>query len=165
MTTDAGAELQAPFRVRTAGPADAELVVAFNRAMARETEGRELDPEALRAGVESLLGDPSRGRYFLAETTEGRAAGQLMITYEWSDWRNGFVWWIQSVYVAPALRRRGVYTALHRRAQASARAAGAVGIRLYVERDNRRAQAAYRALGMAASRYVLFEEMWEEAEG
>ena len=100
------------YRVRPARPEDRDLIVRFNRAMARETEGRDLEEATIAAGVEALLADPSKGRYFLAER-RAEVAGQLMVTPEWSDWRNGPVWWIQSVYVAPAHRRRGVYRMLH----------------------------------------------------
>ncbi len=85
-----------------------------------------------------------------------------MITFEWSDWRNGAVWWIQSVYVAPAWRRRGVYATLHEEVRRLARESGAVGLRLYVDEDNTSARAVYRALGMQPSRYLMFEEMWAE---
>lgn len=175
----------APVRIREAVPADAERIVSFNAAMARETEGRELDAERLRRGVAALLEHPDRGRYFVAEPIDSVATGQagaapaplgagvaasdpvaqLMITFEWSDWRNGTVWWIQSVYVAPGWRRRGVYGALHRDVRRRARESGAVGLRLYVDEDNATARAVYRALGMKPSRYSLFEEMWEEPTG
>lgn len=138
---------------------DLDNIVRFNRAMARETEGRELDEATLRAGVNALLSDALRGRYFLAESS-GETAGQLMVTYEWSDWRNGEIWWIQSVYVAPEHRRRGVYRALHRDVRRRARRAGAVGLRLYVEAGNDAARAAYEELGMDPARYRMYEEIW-----
>lgn len=147
-------------RIRPAAPGDRETIVAFNRAMALETEGKELDPATLRAGVEALLADRSHGRYFLAGWG-GEPAGQLMVTYEWSDWRNGRIWWIQSVYVAPAHRRRGVYAALHAHVRGAARADGAVGLRLYVDRANRIARSTYLSLGMRESRYVMLEELWD----
>lgn len=156
----------APVRIREAGPADAERIVSFNAAMARETEGRELDAEVLRRGVAALFEAPERGRYFVAEPLQsegdGSPVGQLMITFEWSDWRNGAIWWIQSVYVAPDWRRRGVYAALHQAVRRRARETGAVGLRLYVDEDNAAARAVYRALGMKPSRYLMFEEMWGE---
>lgn len=156
------------WRVREAAPDDLEPIVGFNRALARETEGRAPDLDTLRAGVGALLADPRRGRYFLAEAAGGGSlpapVGQAMVTFEWSDWRNGRVWWIQSVYVTPDRRRRGVYRALHEHVRRTARAEGAVGLRLYVERENRPAHATYRALGMRRSRYELFEEMWAEPE-
>jgi GNAT superfamily N-acetyltransferase len=136
---------------------DAAAIAGFNMAMAWETEGIALDPDRVRAGVAAALADPSKALYFIAEE-QGRPAGQLMITYEWSDWRNGVFWWIQSVYVEPDRRRRGVYRALHadvlRRARESAEVCG---VRLYVERRNTRAQAAYESLGMRRAHYDIFE--------
>src|SRR5215468_3854238 len=99
--------------VRAAAARDLPVLVAFNAAMARETEGRALDEARLRRGVASALGDEARGRYLVAERG-GQAVGALLLTREWSDWRDGWFWWIQSVYVAPAARRQGVYRALHR---------------------------------------------------
>lgn len=143
--------------VRRAEPRDAPILVEFNAAMARETEELELDRARLALGVGAALGDAGRGFYLLAEL--GAAAlGCLMVTREWSDWRNGWIWWIQSVYVAPHGRRRGVYSALHRRVLELARREGdVVGLRLYVERKNLPAQATYRRLGMQPSHYELFE--------
>lgn len=144
--------------VRAARPEDRDTIAAFNAAMARETEEKELDLATLKTGVEAALADPARGRYFVAEI-DGRVAGCLLLTREWSDWRNGWYWWIQSVYTHPDFRGRGVYGALHGRVRDEARAAGDVtAIRLYVERDNGRAQRTYRKLGMADSGYVVFEE-------
>ncbi len=136
------------YRIRPARPEDRDLIVRFNRAMARETEGRDLEEATITAGVEAILADPSKGHYFLAER-RAEVAGQLMVTPEWSDWRNGPVWWIQSVYVAPAHRRRG-----------AGRAGGAVGLRLYVDRENLTAQDTYGTIGMSESRYIMFEEDW-----
>ena len=148
--------------IRTAAPGDLERIVAFNRAMARETEGRDLDPAVLRSGVEALLQDPARGVYFLA-VRDGRVVGQLLVTTEWSDWRSAEVWWIQSVYVDPGARRGGVYRALHDHVRERAREAGAAGLRLYVDRDNRSARETYDELGMRESHYVMYEEMWRRA--
>ncbi|MDP2498459.1 MAG: GNAT family N-acetyltransferase [Candidatus Palauibacterales bacterium] len=147
--------------IREAGIGDLETIVRFNREMARETEGRELDASTLRAGVNALLSDPARGRYYLAEE-DGRVLGQLLVTTEWSDWRNGEIWWIQSVYVAPDHRRRGVYSALHRHVRERARSLGAVGLRLYVDRENREARRSYEELGMERARYAMYEEIWGE---
>jgi ribosomal protein S18 acetylase RimI-like enzyme len=145
--------------VRPARAADRDAVAAFNAAMARETEHRELDRATLARGVERGLADPAKGRYFVAEV-DGEVAGCLMVTTEWSDWRDGWFWWIQSVYVDPAHRGRGVYGALHEHVRATARAAGdVVGIRLYVEKDNTRAQRTYRKLGMTETDYRLYEEL------
>lgn len=147
----------APVAVRVARAADHAFLVEANRAMARETEGRELDQGRLAAGVEAALADPVRGSYRVAEIG-GRAAGCLMLTREWSDWRNAWIWWIQSVFVAPEFRRRGVYAALHARVLSDARAAGdVVGVRLYVDQGNAGAQRTYSALGMERSHYQMFE--------
>ena len=100
-----------PWTVRAATPADAPLVIEFNRRLAEESEGKTLDPAVLGPGVRAALADPRKALYFLAEA-EGSVAGQMMVTYEWSDWRNGWLWWIQSVYVRPEARRRGVFRAL-----------------------------------------------------
>ncbi len=143
--------------VRAANESDLPLIVSFNAAMARETEGRELDSEALRQGVAAMLRRPELGFYLIAEV-DGKVAGQLMITTEWSDWRNGFFWWIQSVYVAPEFRRQGVYRELYRHVTAEAQSKGEVrGIRLYVAKENRPAQAVYQRLGMSDSGYDLYE--------
>ena len=145
--------------VRSAGDIDIDRIVLFNQALARETEGRELDRRTLREGVEALLAEPARGQYFVAQKS-GDVVGQVLVTYEWSDWRNGNIWWVQSVYVSRDHRREGVYRLLHEYVRSLARNQKAVGLRLYVERDNEAAQRTYDALGMQASDYLLFEEMW-----
>jgi ribosomal protein S18 acetylase RimI-like enzyme len=145
--------------IRVATPADAAVLTEFNAAMALETEKKELLPEVIGAGVHSLLGNPAAGFYVVAD--EGsRVVGSLLITKEWSDWRNGDFWWIQSVYVRPEFRRRGVYKALYRYVQElAAQDPNVCGFRLYVERENSRAQATYRTLGMKETRYLVFEEL------
>ena len=148
-----------PIIIREADSEDAARIVLFNQAMARETEGRELDRKVLTKGVEALLKDPARGRYFVAVKGD-EVVGQVMITTEWSDWRNGLVWWLQSVYVSKRHRREGVYRMLHDHVREAARSEKVLGIRLYVERDNLAAQETYRALGMATSQYLMYEEMW-----
>lgn len=146
--------------IRPAAPTDRDTLAAYNVAMAAETEHRRLDPAAVRRGVERVLAEPARGFYLVAEV-EGIVVGQLLVTYEWSDWRDGDFWWIQSVYVAPEQRGRGVFRALHAEVERRARAAGHVcGLRLYVDRDNGRAQEVYRALGLTATDYVLMECDW-----
>jgi ribosomal protein S18 acetylase RimI-like enzyme len=146
-------------RIRVATPDDAATLVEFNAAMARETERKELLPEVIGAGVRSLLANPASGFYVLAEE-DGQVVGSLMITKEWSDWRNGNFWWIQSVYVRPEARRQGVYRSLYRHVQALAAAdPGVCGFRLYVDRDNAAAQGTYGALGMKPTRYLVFEEL------
>jgi GNAT superfamily N-acetyltransferase len=150
--------MSAPRIVRAATAADLETLVDFNLAMARESEDKGLDPARLRRGVSSLLQTPADGFYLMAEV-DGRAAGSLLVTYEWSDWRDGRFWWIQSVYVQPQRRRQGVYTALHQRVLDLARQDGrACGIRLYVEQDNRGAMTTYESLRMHQTRYRLYEQ-------
>src|SRR5262245_4814984 len=134
--------------IRDGRPEDAPTLVDFNARMAQETEGKALDRTLLGRGVERLLKDRALGRYFVAEAPDG-IVGQLMITTEWSDWRDGHFWWIQSVYVREDARRRGVYRALHEHVVHEARSAGnVVGIRLYVEPHNTRAQGTYARMGM-----------------
>ncbi len=143
--------------VRRAVSDDLETVVAFNIAMALETEGKSLEPDRLRQGVKEVLNSDQRGFYLLAVMNR-RVVGQLLITDEWSDWRNGYFWWIQSVYVATDCRRRGVYRALDNLVRDEARRQGNVcGLRLYVDRDNQIAQRVYNSLGMSLSRYDMYE--------
>ena len=142
--------------VRQATREDAGTVVEFMLAMARETEGRELDAERLRRGVRGIFERPGRGTYFVAEFG-GQVVGSLLITFEWSDWRDGDFWWIQSVYVRPDARRRGVYAALHRHVEAAARATGGCGLRLYVDKHNEKARNAYLRMGLSASHYDMYE--------
>jgi ribosomal protein S18 acetylase RimI-like enzyme len=145
-------------RIRLATPADAGVLIEFNAAMALETEGKELLPDVIGTGVRSLLGNPAAGFYLLAE--QDNVVGSLMITKEWSDWRNGTFWWIQSVYVRPEFRRQGVYKNLYRHVQElAANDPKVCGFRLYVERENSRAQATYSALGMKPTHYLVFEEL------
>ena len=147
-----------PLTIRPATPADAPLIVEFNRLMALETESKTLDPAVLARGVAKVLADPHKGHYFLAEDG-GEVLGQTMLTTEWSDWRDGWFWWIQSVYVRPEARQRGVFRALYEFVVQQARQRPEViGIRLYVERDNQRAQETYRRVGMEPLGYVLLEK-------
>jgi ribosomal protein S18 acetylase RimI-like enzyme len=146
-------------RVREARQGDLDVLVEFARAMARETESRELDAATLRAGMSSLLADPARGRVFVVEA-DGQLVATLTLTLEWSDWRNGWFWWIQSVYVRPEHRRGGHYRRLHEHVRAlAARDPEVVGLRLYVERENRAARATYLALGMEETPYRMYEEV------
>ena len=145
--------------VRAARPADRDRIVEFQIAMALESEGRELDRALVRAGVEAVLCDPARGRYLVGEI-DGLVAGSLLLTLEWSDWRNGWFWWIQSVYTAPEARGRGLYRALYQRVLDEARAAEDVcGLRLYVEKENIAAQRVYEKLGMQRSGYRFYEAL------
>ncbi len=145
-------------QIRQASTNDALTLAEFNIAMARETEQRELDRTTITAGVNAVFNKPDSGFYVVAEV-ENKLAGSLMITKEWSDWRNGVFWWIQSVYVAPDFRRRGIYKMLYRHVKQLAQETGGVcGFRLYVEKDNNRAQKTYASLGMQATDYLLYEE-------
>ncbi len=146
--------------VRRATLQDMDVLVEFNAALALESEGKTLDQRRLRDGVAPLFnGDDGDDRgYYLVAEAEGRVVGQLLITYEWSDWRNAYFWWIQSVYVASDWRRRGVYRRLHEYVVDEARLRVDVcGVRLYVDRDNLVAQQVYSSLGMDRSHYDMFE--------
>ncbi len=143
--------------VRRAVPEDLESIVRFNAAMALETEGKVLDAQKLREGVAAVFQRHGLGFYCVAEVA-GRVVGQLMITTEWSDWRNRYYWWIQSVYVDAVHRRLGVYRTLHSFVVAEAKEKGGVqGLKLYVDRDNKRAQSVYASLRMNHSNYDLWE--------
>lgn len=145
------------FRIRPARLDDAAVIARFNRAMAVETEGRNLSPARVLRGVKALLADRSKGVYFVAYTGSG-IIGQLLITYEWSDWRNGNFWWIQSVYVAPEHRGRGVFKALHAHIEQLARSRRDIcGLRLYVDAHNTKAKEVYARLGMQPTHYELWE--------
>ena len=144
--------------VRAATPADVSFLVEANQALARETEDKTLDSRTLTVGVETALADPQRGHYWVAEL-DGEPAGCLLITREWSDWRNRWIWWIQSVYVRPAARGRRLYRALHEHVLAAGSASNEVSsVRLYVDRNNHDARAVYERLGMQVSRYDLMEQ-------
>ena len=152
-------------QVRPAVAGDVDTIVEFNCALAGESEGLTLDPEVVVRGVRAVLADPQRGRYFMAQI-DGRLAGQSQSTYEWSDWRNGWFWWIQSVYVHPDYRRRGVFRGLYDHILRAARQRGDVrGLRLYVEQGNAPAIETYRRVGMNRAAYVLYENDWSEAGG
>ena len=143
--------------VREATRADIPVLVRLNASMAQETESKSLDQDLLTMGTSAVFDDPHRGFYLVAEAA-GRVVASLLITYEWSDWRNANFWWVQSVYVEPEWRRQGVYTTMHRWVHDTARSRLQVcGIRLYVDRDNAVAQSTYAKLGMASSRYDLLE--------
>lgn len=143
--------------IRPPTPSDLDVVVDFNVRLARETEARELDRPTVTRGVRAVLADSARGSYFLAEL-EGQVVGQLMITLEWSDWRDGWMWWIQSVYVRADARRAGVFRALYHHVIDEAKRRGDVaGVRLYVEDHNTAARATYHGLGMADAGYRVLE--------
>lgn len=148
--------------IRPARLEDVDILAQFSSAMAMETEGRTLDAQRLRQGTAAVFDSPDRGFYRVAEIPgppANHVIGQLLVTFEWSDWRNANFWWLQSVYVDPTWRRKGVYRRLHDAVLREARSRPDVcGVRLYVERENRAAQAAYVRVGLAASGYQVFEE-------
>ena len=151
--------------IRRATPDDADIIAAFNQGIARETEDKHLEDTIVGPGVANLLANEADGRYWLAEIV-GQVAGQIMVTYEWSDWRNGRVWWIQSVYVSPEFRRQGVFSALYRHIESLVREdPSACGIRLYMEESNHSAQETYEKLGMAMTHYRVMEMMLNNEEG
>ena len=153
------------FRVRPATADDRDVIVTFNCLLADETENKRLNPETLRPGVAAILADPAKGRYWVACEAE-RIVGQIMHTREWSDWRNGQLWWLQSVYVDPDYRRQGVFRALYEHVAREARDdPEVVGIRLYVEQDNQRARQTYQQLGMQEAGYVVMERLTDISAG
>ena len=158
--------------IREAVASDASLLAQWAVAMALETEDKALDPGTVLAGVSAGLGDPAKARYFIAVATALTGGGEtfaapvgtLMLTREWSDWRNGDWWWIQSVYVEPGYRRRGILSALYRDVEQRARQTdGVIGLRLYVERGNATAQQTYGALGMVDAGYRIYERTLQES--
>ncbi len=152
--------MQDPVQIRAARPEDVAVLVEFNLRMAQETEGRQLVPDVLAAGVRAVVDDPRLGFYLVAEVG-GVVAGALMVTTEWSDWRNGTFWWVQSVYVAPDFRRRGLFKALYGEVRERARNTPRIcGCRLYVHQDNAAALATYGRLGLQATHYKLLEEVF-----
>jgi GNAT superfamily N-acetyltransferase len=152
-------EMPRDIRIRIAEPKDVETIAELNRAMARETEGRRLSSTVLTQGIRAVFDNPIYGFYVVAEC-DGQVVGCLLITFEWSDWRNGLFWWIQSLYVRPAFRRCGVFRGLYDFVKTEARRRpGICGLRLYVEQSNHVAQRAYRQMGMECSTYQLYEEM------
>ncbi|MEO7538763.1 MAG: GNAT family N-acetyltransferase [Pyrinomonadaceae bacterium] len=144
--------------IRIATTDDAASLVVFNQAMALETEGKHLDADILKAGVEAVFADERKGFYVVAEDA-GKIMGALMVTYEWSDWRNSWFWWIQSVYILPEARGQRIYSQLYDFVKAQTVKDGNVcGIRLYVETENAHAQRVYEKVGMHASHYLMYEE-------
>lgn len=144
--------------VRLARAEDVGPLVEFNQAMALETEGKTLDPKKITPGVAAVFTDDKKGFYVVAESQAGIVGG-LMVTYEWSDWRNAWFWWIQSVYILPEARGKRLYSRMYEFVRQQAAAVGNVcGFRLYVENDNYHAQKVYDAVGMRASHYLMYEE-------
>jgi GNAT superfamily N-acetyltransferase len=150
-------------QIRPATMADVDTISAFNAALARETEARTLDRQLLQAGVETILQDPSKGWYAVAvsshDSAQSKIVGQILITYEWSDWRNGNFWWLQSLYVEPQYRQQGVFRQLYDyvHGQAQANTEKVCGFRLYVERDNQQAHDAYAHIGFQKTAYQMHE--------
>lgn len=143
--------------VRPARPTDTPIIAEFNCRLASESENKSLDQDTVAAGVAALFESTERGRYFVAEI-DGTVVGQLLITYEWSDWRNGLFWWIQSVYVLAEHRRAGVFSTLYRTLSEMAKQDPAVcGLRLYVEEENGRARDTYLSRGMSMTGYEVME--------
>jgi len=144
--------------IRFAEKTDVEALIEFNLAMARETEGKQLDPARITCGVAAVFADETKGFYVVAEN-DGSIVGGLMVTYEWSDWRNAWFWWIQSVFIRPEARGQKLYSRMYDFVKQRADDAGNVcGFRLYVENDNFHAQKVYDAVGMQASHYLMYEE-------
>ena len=149
----------AKYLVRPATLTDQETIVEFNLRLARETEDKSLNHKTVQQGVARILVDTTKGRYFVA-TWEQQVVGQIMFTYEWSDWRNGDILWIQSVFVHPDFRRQGVFRLLHQAVQAVVDGNDElVGIRLYVEKSNASAQATYRRIGFSEPGYTVMESL------
>ena len=144
--------------IRTANLEDINSLVEFNQAMALETEGKRLETQILQSGVQAVLRDEQKGFYAVAES-DGKIVGGLMVTFEWSDWRDNWFWWIQSVYVMPEFRGKKIYSQLYDFVKQRAAEKGDVcGFRLYVERENNNAQKVYEKCGMEASHYLMYEE-------
>lgn len=151
--------------IRDAVPTDRTTIAEFNSRLSAETEDAPLDDDIIAPGVTAVLEDAGKGRYWVA-TDGDRVIGQIMVTYEWSDWRNGMLWWIQSVYVHTDYRRQGIFSKLYRHVETLARGDETVaGIRLYVEQDNERAQSTYDKLGMRMTSYQVMQSLFEKNRG
>ncbi|MGE5348197.1 MAG: N-acetyltransferase family protein [Actinomycetota bacterium] len=144
--------------IRRASPDDAPSIISFQQAMAMETEGMKLNSDVITKGVMAVFHDPNKGQYYVAEEA-GRVVASLMITYEWSDWRNASIWWFQSVYVIPEYRRKGIFRLMYDHVRQEGLECGIAGLRLYVESANERAQKTYEAMGMNGNHYRTFEWM------
>jgi ribosomal protein S18 acetylase RimI-like enzyme len=142
--------------IRKANTTDAGVIITFQKAMAMETENLVLDGEILTKGVMAVFEDKGKGQYFVAEDN-GKVVASLMITFEWSDWRNAIVWWFQSVYVIPEFRRQGIFRMMYDYIKNEGLSENIAGMRLYVESENHRAQKTYEALGMNGTHYKTYE--------
>ncbi len=150
--------MEQDFWIRHAEEKDLDTLTQFNIELAKETEGKELSLKSISSGIQAILKNAEYGFYLVLEKNR-KVVGCLMITTEWSDWRNGFFWWIQSVYVPPDFRRQGIFKALYQRIQTMAKDHPNVcGLRLYVDRENHKAQETYHRMGMEETNYVLYEE-------
>jgi ribosomal protein S18 acetylase RimI-like enzyme len=143
-------------KIRKAILTDAPTIIDFQQKMAWETEQFTLKPEIVTEGVKAVFDVPSRGQYWVAEEN-GEVVSSLLITYEWSDWRNTNVWWIQSVYVLPEFRRTGIFRSMYCFIKKESEMENAAGLRLYVEKNNSKAQNTYEALGMKSEHYTMYE--------
>ncbi|MDZ7738340.1 MAG: GNAT family N-acetyltransferase [Bacteroidales bacterium] len=142
--------------IREARIIDAEEIIAFQKKMAMETEDMDLDHDIINQGVHAVFADPHKGSYYVAEY-KGEVIGSLLITYEWSDWRNSFVWWLQSVYIIPEHRRKGIFKEMYLHVKETALQNNVSGLRLYVEQENVNAQKTYEAMGMKSDHYRMYE--------
>ncbi|MFP4488891.1 MAG: GNAT family N-acetyltransferase [Bacteroidales bacterium] len=142
--------------IREARIIDAEKIIAFQKSMAMETEDMSLDTDTVNHGVHAVFADPHKGSYYVAEY-KGEVIGSLLITYEWSDWRNSFVWWLQSVYILPEHRRKGIFKEMYLHVKETALQNNVSGLRLYVEQENIKAQKTYEAMGMKSDHYRMYE--------
>jgi ribosomal protein S18 acetylase RimI-like enzyme len=145
-------------RIRRADRDDARSIISFQKAMAMETEAVDLKSDVVSLGVAAVFDDPGKGKYYVAEE-DGTVVASLMITYEWSDWRNADIWWFQSVYVVPEYRRKGIFRMMYDHIRREGMEQGIAGLRLYVESENLRAQKTYEAMGMDGCHYKTFEWM------
>ncbi len=146
-------------KIRIAEEKDASALIEFNQAMALETEGKKLEPEKIEKGVKAVFQDEKKGFYVVAENENSEIIGGLMVTFEWSDWRNSWFWWIQSVYILPEGRGKRIYSQLYDFVKSEANQNGNVcGFRLYVETENKHAQKVYEKVGMEISHYLMFGE-------
>ncbi len=146
------------YQIRTTTLADADIITEFNQLMAMETENKRLPDNTIASGVKRLMQKPEYGFYLVAENSDKAIVGTCMVTMEWSDWRDGLFWWVQSVYVKSDYRKQGIYTAMYQKIrELAAKEPDVYGFRLYVEKDNLIAQKTYEALGMQATDYLLYE--------
>ena len=144
-------------KIRKADENDFEIIAEYNYYLAYETEDKKLDKDILIKGVKRILSDETKGIYHVCEV-DGKVVGQIMYTYEWSDWRNGTFIWVQSVYVHKDYRGKGIFKALYNKVKEICDSSNEyVGVRLYVERENYNAQKTYQKIGMSECNYYMYE--------